>query len=101
MLNLIKLLSGSLVANSNDLTELMTVAHVVSCKDILRMLIVFRFTFLQGAKHVTTFDYVKIKSEHPQVETLTPNELSQKFLDGIRYDLMVTYSSLEHSGLGR
>jgi hypothetical protein len=27
--------------------------------------------------------------------------LKKKFFDGVRYDVMATYSSLEHSGLGR
>ena len=55
----------------------------------------------QGANHVTTFDYIKIESEHPQTETLLPPEMSNKFSNGVRYDLMVTFSSIEHSGLGR
>ena len=56
---------------------------------------------LKGAKHVTSFDYNKIISKHPDVETLLPNELSDKYFNGQRYDVMATYSSLEHSGLGR
>lgn len=56
----------------------------------------------KGAKNVTTFDYVKMISDHPQVEVLTPAELSEKFLkERVSYDAMVTFSSLEHSGLGR
>jgi len=55
----------------------------------------------KGAKHITTFDYVKIKSEHPQVEVITPEELSDKFLKKIRYDVIISFSSVEHSGLGR
>jgi len=56
----------------------------------------------KGAKHITTFDYVKIKSEHPQVEVITPEELSDKFLNKkIRYDVIISFSSVEHSGLGR
>jgi hypothetical protein len=56
---------------------------------------------LKGASHITTFDYNKIESHHPQLETLLPNELSAKYFAGQRYDVMATYSSLEHSGLGR
>jgi hypothetical protein len=56
---------------------------------------------LKGARHVTSFDYNKIISKHPDVETLLPNELSKKYFSGQRYDVMATYSSLEHSGLGR
>jgi hypothetical protein len=56
----------------------------------------------KGAKHITTFDYVKIKSDHPQVDTLTPDELAERYLNqNLRFDVMVTFSSLEHSGLGR
>lgn len=54
-----------------------------------------------GAKTVTTFDYTKITSHHPQLETLLPKQLAEKYFSGIRYDVMVTFSSLEHSGLGR
>ncbi len=56
----------------------------------------------KGAKKVTTFDYVKMNSARPEVEVLTPDELSEKFInEDIRFDGMVTFSSLEHSGLGR
>jgi len=44
---------------------------------------------------------LQITSEHPQIETITPDGLSKKFFDGVRYDLVVTFSSIEHSGLGR
>ncbi len=40
-------------------------------------------------------------SEHPQIETITPEGLAKRFFDGVRYDVVVTYSSIEHSGLGR
>ena len=56
----------------------------------------------KGAKNITTFDYVKIKSDHPQIEVITPAELSEKYLNKrVNYDAMITFSSLEHSGLGR
>ena len=55
----------------------------------------------KGAKHITTFDYIQIKSEHPQIEVVTPPELSQKFAKGTQFDLVISFSSLEHSGLGR
>jgi len=47
--------------------------------------------------NVCEIDY----SKHPDVETLLPKELSKKYFSGQRYDVMATYSSLEHSGLGR
>jgi hypothetical protein len=56
----------------------------------------------KGAKNVTTFDYVKIQSDHPQVEVLMPAELSELyFMKKVSFDAMVTFSSVEHSGLGR
>jgi hypothetical protein len=55
----------------------------------------------KGATHITTFDYMQITSEHPQIETITPVGLAKKFFDGVRYDVVITYSSIEHSGLGR
>ena len=56
---------------------------------------------LRGAAHITTFDYNKISSQHPEIETLLPGELSKKYFAGVRFDVMATYSSIEHSGLGR
>jgi hypothetical protein len=56
---------------------------------------------LKGASHVTSFDYNQIISKHPKITTLLPNELSREYLKGKRFDVMASYSSLEHSGLGR
>ena len=50
---------------------------------------------------MTTFDYIKISCDHPQVETMTPTGMAKKYFAGVRYDFMVTFSSIEHSGLGR
>ncbi len=56
-----------------------------------------------GAKHVTTLEYGEIISLHPQVSTIIPSDFRKMYLNGTlpRYDMVVTYSSLEHSGLGR
>jgi hypothetical protein len=56
-----------------------------------------------GATHVTTLEYAEIISEYPKITTITPDEFAEKFLDGTlpQFDAMVTFSSLEHSGLGR
>ena len=56
-----------------------------------------------GVRKITTVDYTPIINEHPQIETLTPEELSDQYLNqsGREYDGIVTYSSVEHSGLGR
>jgi hypothetical protein len=61
------------------------------------------FTLFKASSNlqVTTFDYIHITSDHPQVETMTPVGMADKFFAGIRFDFMVTFSSLEHSGLGR
>lgn len=56
-----------------------------------------------GVGKVTTVDYAPIDNHHPLIETLTPEELSDKFLNppSVQFDGIVTYSSVEHSGLGR
>ncbi len=57
-----------------------------------------------GAAKVTTLDYAQITSEHPQIDAITPLQMRQGYLDGTfkeAFDAMVSYSSLEHSGLGR
>lgn len=57
----------------------------------------------KGAKKVTSVDYVKIVSEHPQIEVMTTYELNELYLKNELpdFDAMVSFSSLEHSGLGR
>ena len=56
-----------------------------------------------GAAHVTTVDYVKIESRHPRVATQTPAEMAAAFLAGAiePFDAVISFSSLEHSGMGR
>ena len=56
-----------------------------------------------GAKKITTLEYSKIISEHPQIDIVTPEELRKQFNAGNipQFDAMVSFSSLEHSGLGR
>lgn len=56
-----------------------------------------------GADLVTTLDYVAIKSSHPQVKAIEPWKMSENYLRGSqeKFDAMVSFSSLEHSGLGR
>ena len=56
-----------------------------------------------GASHVTSLDYVDIKSGHDKITTIGPKDLRSKYLDGTlpKFDVMVSISSLEHSGLGR
>jgi Caenorhabditis protein of unknown function, DUF268 len=56
-----------------------------------------------GAASVTTVEYGKIISEYPKLHTITPPEVNQKFRSGTLepFDVALTFSSLEHSGLGR
>ena len=56
-----------------------------------------------GAGHVTTLDYVKINCDHPNITTITPDELRQAYLNNKfkEFDFVVSFSSIEHSGLGR
>ena len=55
-----------------------------------------------GASKVTTLEYLPIESEHPQVEPILPKKFRKKFMQGKMpmFDAMVSFSSLEHSGLG-
>jgi hypothetical protein len=50
-----------------------------------------------GAALVTTLEYGAIESQHPQVRTLLPHE----FKADMAFDGVVSFSSLEHAGLGR
>ncbi len=57
-----------------------------------------------GAAKITTLDYAQMKSEHPQIDIVTPLEIREGYLDGTfkeAFDVVVSFSSLEHSGLGR
>jgi len=56
-----------------------------------------------GATQVTTLEYGEIISEHPQIKTLKPGEVRLQYQNSTNeyYDLVVSFSSLEHSGLGR
>ena len=57
----------------------------------------------QGAKEVVTLEYGRIKSRHPQIKTMVPSEFKKSYLNGTLglFDAVVTFSSVEHSGLGR
>jgi len=58
----------------------------------------------EGAE-VTTLEYNPIKSEHPNIRTVMPQEMAQlveySLSHNIYFDGVITFSSLEHSGLGR
>uniref|UniRef100_A0AC35FBS4 DUF268 domain-containing protein n=1 Tax=Panagrolaimus sp. PS1159 TaxID=55785 RepID=A0AC35FBS4_9BILA len=60
------------------------------------------FCLANGAKHVTTVEYQKYKITHPQMNFLNARELpliSKKYYD--KFDFVISFSSIEHSGLGR
>ena len=56
-----------------------------------------------GAAKLLTVEFGKIVSEIPQIETMVPKEFTEKFLNNKiqQFDFGVTFSSLEHDGLGR
>ena len=56
-----------------------------------------------GAREVVTLEYRKIISQHPLIKTMEPLEFRSEYLHGIlgMFDGIVTYSSVEHSGLGK
>ncbi|XP_013390138.1 uncharacterized protein LOC106158621 [Lingula anatina] len=56
-----------------------------------------------GVNHVTTVDYNTITIEHPNISVISVTNLAEKNLDG-RFqpaDFAVSFSSIEHAGLGR
>ncbi len=56
-----------------------------------------------GAGEVTSLEYHEISSEHPKVSAVTPRRLAEQYLSGALepFDLVTSFSSIEHSGLGR
>ena len=57
----------------------------------------------QGAKHITTLEYNTYPCNHPNITLISPIEFSKlvNLNQASVFDAMVTFSSLEHSGLGR
>ena len=53
--------------------------------------------------HITTLEYDPPLTTHPKITTIAPAELSALVMTGEApmFDAMVSFSSLEHSGLGR
>ena len=56
-----------------------------------------------GANSITTIEYKKLIIRHKRVKTTTPYRVAKQFIYGkpVLFDTVFTYSSLEHSGLGR
>ena len=57
----------------------------------------------EGAKSITTLDYAVFKCDHPKIRVLTPRQLADMIAKSKvkQFDALITYSSIEHSGLGR
>jgi len=56
-----------------------------------------------GARKVTTVEYRPLYIEHPRVSVVTPFQYASRFLNrsADTFDAVVSYSSIEHTGLGR
>ncbi len=54
-----------------------------------------------GAKHITTLEYHRIISDHPDISSLHPSEVKEYYDKGNLFDFIFTFSSLEHNGLGK
>jgi len=56
-----------------------------------------------GADRVTTLEYRKLVIEYPRVDVITPFKFAEKFLNRTAdtFDAAFSYSSIEHTGLGR
>ena len=57
-----------------------------------------------GARLVTTVEYREVIIDDERVQTTTPYRLAEQFINEqsvVPFDTVFTYSSLEHSGLGR
>ena len=60
----------------------------------------------KGVNLVTTLEYSDIESQHPNITTINAKYLRKLYLDGEfrndkNFDAAITFSSVEHSGLGR
>lgn len=66
-------------------------------------MLIFMYLYYSGAIKVLTVEYAEIKSEFPGHSSLHPVAYAQAWLDGEvdEFDFAVSFSSHEHSGLGR
>ena len=57
----------------------------------------------EGAKHITTLEYNPYPCDHPNITTISPTDFIELVHSkrAPQFDAMVSFSSLEHSGLGR
>ena len=56
-----------------------------------------------NASRVVSMEYSAIECDHPKVDAVTPEALARAYSSGTLrpFDLVVSFSSIEHSGLGR
>ena len=56
-----------------------------------------------GAREITTMEYTKIISEDPRINTIEAHQFMKMYQEGTlpEFDVVISYSSVEHSGLGR
>eukprot|EP00474_Spongospora_subterranea_P000021 CRZ00479.1 hypothetical protein [Spongospora subterranea] len=56
-----------------------------------------------GSGPILTVEFGEIISEHPMISTMIPKEFTESFLNGKiePFDYGISFSSLEHDGLGR
>lgn len=56
-----------------------------------------------GAARVTTIEYAEIQSQHPRLDAMRPTKWGNLYRNNGTeiFDCAVTFSSIEHSGLGR
>jgi len=57
----------------------------------------------KSPKYVLTLEYGKFRSEYPGLEFIQPDGFRKRYIDGSlpKFDYVFTFSSVEHSGLGR
>ena len=57
----------------------------------------------EGAKNITTLEYNPYPCDHPNITTISPTDFTDLVRSKVvpQFDAMVSFSSLEHSGLGR
>jgi len=56
-----------------------------------------------GAASVVTLEFATIKTDHSKLVAMTPLEFGKEYVEGTlgQFDAVVSFSSLEHTGLGR
>ena len=57
----------------------------------------------ENVANITTLDYNPVKTNHPKIKTLSPRQMSKLISDDLKpsFDGVISFSSIEHSGLGR